>query len=53
MKFQKEVFKKKAKEPSTWAGLIGLLTVAFGLPVSPEAVLVAVTSIVSIFVTEK
>lgn len=53
MKFQKDVFKQKAKEPSTWAGLIGLLTVAFGLPVSPEAVIMAVTSIVSIFVTEK
>lgn len=53
MTFNKEVFQKKAKEPSTWAGLIGLVTVAFGLPVSPETIIMAVTSIVSIFVTEK
>ena len=53
MKFNKEILKKKAKEPSTWAGLVGLVTVALGLPVSPEAVIMAVTSIVAIFVDEK
>ena len=37
MKFNKEVFQKKAKEPSTWAGLVVILA-AFGVPVPPGIV---------------
>jgi len=53
MKINKDALKKKVREPSTWAGLVGLVTVALGLPVSPESVIMAITSIISIFVTEK
>jgi hypothetical protein len=53
MKINKDALKKKVREPSTWAGLVGLVTVALGLPISPETLIVAITSIVSIFVTEK